>query len=451
MKTKYLFPLLSFIYLFVMAKMLYDINSEISNRFENNQKIAFQIQEIKMDNYALNNEIFANSFFLFFNYDKLNDLIDKVQKDIDVLSNNSYFMEEFSTDSSQNMLQQLIDEFEYEKDEILYFQSYNSAVKNSLTYLSVLMKKTGEFFDTAEDKEYIRTVTDVLSMVFQAKNSMDMDMLHHYPQLYKKLSTFHFNDMQKDSINEQIMLHLNYFYINFTQYVIFQDRIFDSKIVSIVDSLKNSYINNSEQKALELKQQMKIFATLFVLSFFVIAYFIYRVFKNERESNLDPLTGVSNRRMFDARMDEEMHHANKTNLPLSMMILDIDFFKKVNDTYGHQVGDYVLKTFSHIVKHEIRKSDLLVRYGGEEFVVLSICSGLLDTVAKAEEIRKKVESYEFEHVKNVTVSIGVTQLHEDDTKESFMKRADDYLYVAKKRGRNCVISDADAHPDHFVI
>ena len=120
-----------------------------------------------------------------------------------------------------------------------------------------------------------------------------------------------------------------------------------------------------------------------------------------------------------------------------MLMLDIDHFKKINDTYGHCSGDSVLKTLADIVRSNVRKIDYLVRWGGEEFIVLSPETPVDVACALAERIRKKVESYKCNFGK-ITVSFGVTEFSEDDTKDSFINKADAALYEAKGKGRNRV-------------
>jgi len=122
-----------------------------------------------------------------------------------------------------------------------------------------------------------------------------------------------------------------------------------------------------------------------------------------------------------------------------MIVFDIDHFKKVNDTYGHSAGDYVLKTIADIVRKTIRKIDYLVRWGGEEFVIIPSETNLEKAHALAERIRKITESYKFDTVGKVTISMGVTEFEEGDTGDSFIKRADDAMYKAKEKGRNRVV------------
>jgi two-component system, cell cycle response regulator len=161
----------------------------------------------------------------------------------------------------------------------------------------------------------------------------------------------------------------------------------------------------------------------------------------------DDLTGLYNRRYFDRHLNVLLGKAHEQDRNLAVMILDIDHFKSVNDTYGHDVGDVVLKEFSARVKRNIRGVDLACRFGGEEFVVLMPDTGVNDAELVAERVRQAVGEKPFEingsRPLTVTVSVGVS-FNENgaDTAESLIKRADLALYRAKREGRNRVILDA---------
>jgi len=152
----------------------------------------------------------------------------------------------------------------------------------------------------------------------------------------------------------------------------------------------------------------------------------------------DKLTGAYNRTKFKEIIEREIEMVKRFNTPLSMIIFDIDHFKEVNDRYGHDVGDYVLQTIADIVRENIRKIDYFVRWGGEEFMILSSETNLDKAHALAERIRKIIEKHKFKTVRQVTVSFGVTQFKKRDTENNFIKRADDTMYKAKKEGRNRV-------------
>ena len=160
--------------------------------------------------------------------------------------------------------------------------------------------------------------------------------------------------------------------------------------------------------------------------------------KLKKLSTKDNLTVFYNRRKFKEIIRIEIERVKRYNQPLSILMFDVDHFKKVNDKYGHAAGDYVLKTIAHIVRKNIRKIDYLFRWGGEEFLILSLETQLDKAHALAERMRKAIESHKFKKGIKVTVSFGVTEFKERDTQDSFIKRADDAMYKAKEKGRNRV-------------
>jgi diguanylate cyclase (GGDEF)-like protein/PAS domain S-box-containing protein len=158
----------------------------------------------------------------------------------------------------------------------------------------------------------------------------------------------------------------------------------------------------------------------------------------KRLASTDKLTEAYNRTKFSEIIGREIERVKRYNQPLSIIIFDIDRFKEVNDRYGHSAGDYVLKTIADVVRENIRKIDYFVRWGGEEFMIISSETNLKEACVLAERIREAIESYTFEDVGKVTVSLGLTEFKESDTEDSLIKRADDAKYEAKKKGRNLV-------------
>ena len=156
----------------------------------------------------------------------------------------------------------------------------------------------------------------------------------------------------------------------------------------------------------------------------------------------DPLTGIFNRFAMDTIITREIELSQRNKTPLSMLALDIDFFKNVNDTYGHAFGDCVLKHLTECVKQCTRNSDAMFRYGGEEFNILLNNTDLSGAQEIAERIRKNIEETpcicDGQSI-NITASLGISVLNANDSKESFFKRADDALYEAKAKGRNQVV------------
>ncbi len=157
----------------------------------------------------------------------------------------------------------------------------------------------------------------------------------------------------------------------------------------------------------------------------------------------DGLTGIYNRRFFQTRLNEECQCQKRYNTKLSLIMFDIDFFKKVNDCYGHQAGDAVLQIVASNIASTIRETDYVARYGGEEFCCLLPQTDLSGALVLAERFRQLIEAQTTTCQKKdikVTISLGVAEMMPNDSAESFLKRADDALYNAKNSGRNRVES-----------
>jgi diguanylate cyclase (GGDEF)-like protein len=156
------------------------------------------------------------------------------------------------------------------------------------------------------------------------------------------------------------------------------------------------------------------------------------------QATTDPLTGLSNRLKFNQALATEMLRSMRYGTPLSLVLYDVDNFKAVNDTHGHQVGDKVLIQLSQFAPSLLRNTDLLARWGGEEFVILAPGSDGEMASQAAEKLRKAVEQIKFDEIGTVTCSFGVAQYVYGDTAESLTSRADNALYRAKLNGRNRV-------------
>ncbi|MGZ5049945.1 MAG: GGDEF domain-containing protein [Methylobacter sp.] len=156
----------------------------------------------------------------------------------------------------------------------------------------------------------------------------------------------------------------------------------------------------------------------------------------------DPLTQTHNRASFNGTIKREMSLAARNNSNLSIIFFDVDHFKAINDTYGHDCGDTTLRLSAKWIKESLRESDIIFRYGGEEFVILLSDTDLDGATLLAERIRSSIErhtiAYDMKTIK-ITASMGVSSLRNDDTLESFIKRADDAMYQAKSSGRNRVV------------
>lgn len=157
----------------------------------------------------------------------------------------------------------------------------------------------------------------------------------------------------------------------------------------------------------------------------------------EEIARTDHLTGLYNRIEFDRILAREISRFNRYQLPFSIIIIDIDFFKKINDIHGHIIGDKTLIALADIIKASTRLSDLASRWGGEEFVIITTGTNSNDSLIVAENLRNKIEQYKFPIVGKVTVSCGITEYQNGEQPVAVVERADRALYKAKNSGRNC--------------
>ncbi len=165
-----------------------------------------------------------------------------------------------------------------------------------------------------------------------------------------------------------------------------------------------------------------------------------------RQAMTDVLTGVANRSCFDTKLQEWAEEAGETGIELSLVMADIDFFKKFNDTWGHQLGDQVLKLVAATMTDCVKGQDVVARYGGEEFAIILPNTGLKDAVTVANNVRKTISTKNLKNKKTgedfgkITMSFGVSTYDPGEDLENLIGRADKALYGAKKGGRNRVLS-----------
>ena len=182
-----------------------------------------------------------------------------------------------------------------------------------------------------------------------------------------------------------------------------------------------------------------VLVTIVVMSSFAFAFSLITNRQREqlvRLATKDPLTGAGNRRALDDKLNEIVNASKRSGSSASMLLLDLDHFKKVNDAHGHAVGDQILKRITEIINLRIRVTDSLYRVGGEEFVVV-LEGQVLDRAAHlSEQLRTLVEANELVPDQPVTISLGVAELRRDESADDWLHRADEALYRAKRAGRN---------------
>ncbi|ASP47843.1 GGDEF domain-containing protein [Cognaticolwellia beringensis] len=184
---------------------------------------------------------------------------------------------------------------------------------------------------------------------------------------------------------------------------------------------------------------------------FLTALFSYVIFNNYNKTNeklallasIDPLTSSGNRRALDKKLEKILADQKREASKVSLLLLDLDHFKKINDNYGHANGDIVLVELVSLIQKHTRSLDDLYRYGGEEFIILPLKVDLSEAKQIAEKLRIIIEKSTFAEDISLTVSIGVSQYHAGETAEAWISRADAALYVAKDSGRNRVVTETE--------
>ena len=200
-----------------------------------------------------------------------------------------------------------------------------------------------------------------------------------------------------------------------------------------------------------LKNSRILFLILSILVLVLSSGFTIVLLNEKKKQNIiykfathDALTEIFNRHGVNDMLKQKIDESHRHEKALSLIFFDIDFFKDVNDNYGHDIGDYVLQNIAKLVSAEIRASDIFARWGGEEFIIFLPETKINDATDLAQKLRKIIEEHAFSDIDSVTCSFGVTQLKVNDDKTSFLKRVDKLLYKAKESGRNCVINDIDS-------
>ncbi|KAA3629583.1 MAG: sensor domain-containing diguanylate cyclase [Proteobacteria bacterium] len=184
----------------------------------------------------------------------------------------------------------------------------------------------------------------------------------------------------------------------------------------------------------------------FGASFILLSTFVYifsmRVHQKQHElqrlTQIDPLTGVGNRRSLEKALQSELAKARRYGYTASLVSIDLDHFKAINDTHGHAMGDRFLIDFAHMVENRVRDSDLVFRMGGEEFLILAPATSAAGAYELAEDLRTGMPSTPLAELTGHTFSAGISELRLDDTAAGWLSRADQALYRAKESGRNRV-------------
>lgn len=320
--------------------------------------------------------------------------------------------------------------------EIKWIRDYTITIrnrKNEITnFLGYLVDITNEYEVQQNLQKFIDTQNNIVILTngkilnFANKKMFDFLGFENLEDFLKKYNCicelfikddrfFHLGKISNDEIWVDVM-------INFPE---------SEKIIQIEDVNKIKYI--FAVSITNFDENLKI------VSFSDVTQTINKQIKLEEQNIRDNLTGAYNRNYFDLKQAKIVDETLKSNQKLAIAILDIDYFKRVNDTYGHDVGDYVLRQFVLEIKNSIRHEDILIRWGGEEFLLLLRITENCDLEAILNNIRSNIENKNLTYVGNVTCSIGATIFQANNTILDTIKNADINLYKAKENGRNKVV------------
>lgn len=312
------------------------------------------------------------------------------------------------------------------------------------TQEKVLVGKMFELFSTVIDYDFAGIFFNITDEV--AKNTLYFDLketsaspfvLEKFKRDFfaqmPKMKAFNTNDFIHEITRENLeaenkIISPNVIKTNFVLPFIYNDKLIGG--ISFYSKDEQDYTSFKFYDEL-VKELLALFRMKFLYS------------EVEYLSITDGLTGLFNRRYFEHNLEREFLRAKRYKNNLSMAMLDIDFFKSINDTYGHQYGDYVLKEVANLLKDSFRKTDMLYRYGGEELVIIMPETSLENAVIPAERLREKISRYEFIYngtKTKLTVSLGVSSMDLNmDSQKDIVKFSDVALYNAKNSGRNKVV------------
>lgn len=251
---------------------------------------------------------------------------------------------------------------------------------------------------------------------------------------FRKLISILFKESHVDNFKSIVSSSDEGFFFNKIKQAIQSKNYF---FLSSIKNIKDSSVIHVEIKISPVYEGEKI-----ISHYIVLFNDVSKNVKREQEliyiSYHDPLTGLNNRSYGEKILTEYYSDTRYNNIPLSLIFLDIDYFKNINDKYGHNTGDRMLKSISEVLKKSCRTSDHIIRWGGEEFIILLNKCSLELAVDLAERIRKNVEDYSDDEVGKITISLGVATLQPNETIHELISRADSALYQSKRNGRNQV-------------
>ncbi len=317
--------------------------------------------------------------------------------------------------------------------EFLFFQELTFGVLVLVFIIGVIILVM--FFYIRKQKLYYKNIINSTRDIILVNNKRKLiDVNKAFYKYFENYISFHEFEKTDTCIcsffeNEEGYLHENMDNLYWIDYLLQQDEN-ESNVVKLKIESQVYYFKVSASAIMD---------SLSMCSIVFSDITKQETYKHSLEvlTTVDPLTEIGNRRYYEQKLQDELVRADRYKHPLSLIMFDIDFFKKVNDTYGHDVGDIVLKEYSALIKSLIRTEDIFCRIGGEEFMLILPDTDLKASHAIAEKLRKAVEL--FDSKVQVTMSFGLVQYEKNEKSHEIYKRVDTALYQAKNSGRNRVV------------
>lgn len=319
-----------------------------------------------------------------------------------------------------------------------YFEAYlkERNLDKMLEYISPEMKGIGSGEDEFS-KESLNSIMLLKRDIEQAPNEIKYFFREYEVDVFNSLSAIVFGimDLETEILDQKIFMANLRFSISFSR-----KKDTESFLIRHVHMSFPSQEHGSDESypLKELEERNRILNKLVEEKTQELEKLL------EQTKNLaitDKLTALYNRVEIDKRLEEAMENYNRYKLAFSVLLIDVDYFKKINDKYGHQIGDVCLQKTAGILRERVRRNDVLGRWGGEEFIVICPNTALSEAYLLADSIRKIIEEKVFDMEDPYTISIGVTSVRENDAVVDIIKRTDENLYRAKANGRNRVEAD----------
>lgn len=425
------------------------IREKLYNTLKNNYEI-FKVVGIQQLHFHLPNN---DSFLRFHKPKKFGDNLTKIRESVRYVNENKkpiFGFEEGKIFNGYRFVYPLFDENKIHIGSV--------EISASLLSFKKVFQKTNKL-----QLDYILTKETVLNKVFesQLQNYLNYNSLKDFliqTTLKENNDRNYQNDYQIDMFMDDKEIKQNILPIKKQFYC----KIIDYKIYNIYFiPLLNDFTKKGVGYAVVFGESdyIKYFYKNIIISYSVffflsilISYILYRnqrslIEKKEKdkfreEAYTDPLTQLCNRKFYSENLSEDIKKFKRYGTNFSVILCDIDHFKSINDNYGHNIGDKVLKEISNLLKSSFRSSDRVCRIGGEEFVILLPQLNVEQSLVLAEKIRCSVEkNLKTIEDKTITISLGVTEIKKSDTEDSIFKRVDEYLYQSKSNGRNMITSD----------